>query len=197
MTPDEIMSYEECTNAAAAEFAQTGGKPQPLPISTPQTSVVVVQPQRVSCDAFRLTSPLMGMANGTQTFFWDPLPDATGYRIQILENGTVLATFEAAADQTNVTGDVSSGRIGGLFDLMVRAQALKNGNVVCSAEYPQLRAANAPAVENPAAPPANTCGNATCEASENSSTCASDCFCGNFTCDAGEDRFTCGQDCGG
>ncbi len=197
MTPDEIATYEECTRAAANEFAQTGGRPQPPPASTPQTSVVVVQPQRVSCAPFRLTSPLAGMANGMQTFFWDALPNASGYRIQILENGAVLASFEAGADQTSLTADVSSGRIGGLFDLVVRAQALKNESVVCSAEYPQSRAATAPAVDNPVSQPVNTCGNAICEATESNNTCAADCFCGNFTCDAGEDRFTCGQDCGG
>jgi hypothetical protein len=93
------------------------------------------------CQNFRLTSPRDGLPNGVATFYWDAAasPNLT-YQVQVLENGNLLATFDGGTG-TNVSGDVSQGRIGGGFSLTVRVVALQNGNVMCSSEAMQLRAA--------------------------------------------------------
>ncbi len=221
-TEDQLcQAFEQCQDTAfdqffvyratvTAEFHVTEtARAEPLrilPSATPPRAPAVPdvsQPQvlTASCSAFRLTSPLLGLANGNQTFYWDPLPVATGYRVQILENGAVLATFETGADQTNLTADVSADKIGGLFTFVVRVQALNGAKAVCSDEREMLREASGGGGDNgvsePVVAPPSLCGNGVCDSSENGAACPKDCFCGNFTCDAGEDAFNCGQDCGG
>jgi hypothetical protein len=108
-----------------------------------QTKNIVSSQKSVgpNCAVFKLTSPLDGMANGVNTFYWDPLPKATSYRISLFDGDKPLAQFDAAAPATNLQADVSTGAIGGSYVLRVRAQAFINGSPKCTFDYTIPRAA--------------------------------------------------------
>jgi hypothetical protein len=139
-----------------------------------------------SCGPFRLTSPLDGMANGSNTFYWDPYPGATGYRIQILESGVVRGTFDANSSQTNLVVDMGIGSVGEGSMFQIRLQAFVGPNIACTNDYYLLRGAPQglppgnssniimpPIISTPVPP---VCNN-------------------NFFCEAGEDPFNCPKDC--
>ena len=108
--------------------------PAPATQSAPETGL--------DCTGLRLTAPLDGLPNGVATFYWDPLnlPGVT-YVITVFdEGGNALASFSAGS-ATNVSGDVSQGAIGGVFQLIVRVTALVDGQSVCSDQHYLLRAA--------------------------------------------------------
>ena len=96
----------------------------------------------LNCDALRLTSPLDGLPNGTATFYWDALPGATGYQINLFSDvGAFLAGFDATGDQTNLSADVSMGAIGGQYILGVEFIALGAQNQRCRQAYTLMREA--------------------------------------------------------
>jgi hypothetical protein len=126
-----------------------------LPVATPTFTLPAPPPPiTINCGAFRLTAPLDGLPNGAATFFWDPLPlaDVT-YQITIFdENGRAL-TSVGAGNGFSFSLDVSQGAIGGLFQLTVRIDALRGGQIVCSDTRMILRASTGGA---PPAPPTPT-----------------------------------------
>ena len=95
----------------------------------------VVQPAGMNCDNLRLTSPLDGLPNGDVTFYWDTLPGATSYRINVFGEGAFLAGYDATGDQTNLTTNVSQGTIGGQFILTVELIAADANGNTCSKSY--------------------------------------------------------------
>lgn len=121
MTADEIIAA--CT-------------PETLMPSEPISSVAPQKPMSAplppDCTPFRLTSPTDGLPNGVATFYWDPLPDATGYMIDVLGEGAAPVKFMTDAPNTNLQGDVSMNAIGGLYAFTVQASALIGGDVVCT-----------------------------------------------------------------
>ena len=149
--------------------------------SVEQAEYQCSQPQALSsspsadCSVFRLTSPLDGLANGSVTFYWDPLPGATGYRLTVLDGGTPLASYATNSGQTSLTADVSSSAIGGGFELGVRLEAFVGPGVACNDNRVILRAA--PAGGNNASPPVSgpVCGNTVCEPGEENGVCCTDC----------------------
>jgi hypothetical protein len=128
-----------------------------------------------NCSVFRLTSPLDGLANGPVTFYWDPLPGATGYRLTLLDGATPLGVFSADGGQTSMTVDVSSGAIGGGFQLGIQLDAMVGFGAACNDSRVILRAA--PAGGGSAPPPVSgpVCGNAVCEPGEGGGVCCADC----------------------
>jgi hypothetical protein len=125
----------------------------PLPPAPPPTPVIQ-RPDPNLCSGFRLTSPLDGLPNGVATFYWDPVnAQGISYRIMVMDEGrNVLTSFEAGSG-TSISGDVSQGAIGGLFQLVVQVSALSNGRVVCTDERLILReAGGAPAPPIPGVP---------------------------------------------
>ena len=122
--------------------------PQPTATSQPVTAS---SPAALNCDALRLTSPLDGLPNGTATFYWDALPGATGYQINLFSDGGVfLAGFDAVGDQTNLSADVSMGAVGGQYVLGVEFVALGAQNQACRQAYTLMR--EAPSQPAPPAP---------------------------------------------
>jgi hypothetical protein len=131
-----VWSAQVASDMPTPEEVRQACEEQGLPLqSTPAPSNIVAQqapPQpRVDCSAFRLTSPLDGLPNGVATFYWDPLPGATGYSVGVYGEGGG-ATFGAGAGSTSTAGDVSQGAIGGGFSFTVQATAFMNGQAVCS-----------------------------------------------------------------
>lgn len=89
---------------------------------------------RPDCAAFQLTSPTGGLPNGGVTFYWNPIPAASSYTITVLEGGSALASWTAGAGANSVSGNVSSGAIGGGFTLTVRATAHLTGGGICTSQ---------------------------------------------------------------
>lgn len=87
----------------------------------------------VDCRPFRATSPLGGLGHGQNVFYWDGAPGATGYQVNVfnLDTGRSVS-FSAPGTQTNVSGVVDDGNVGGGFNFAWEVLALLNGQVVCS-----------------------------------------------------------------
>ena len=100
----------------------------------------------MNCANLRLTSPLAGMANGLQTFYWDALDGAVNYRINIYENNESPAPLIGldAGNVTNLTMDVSVAAIGGETPLVVELLANDSLGNACTQRYEIAREAAAP-----------------------------------------------------
>lgn len=108
--------------------------PQPLVIPTiDQTSITPVD-----CSRFRATSPLDGLSYPVTTFYWDAVPGATGYRVNLFNvderNGALVGSFLAQGLSTNLTADVSIESVGYGFSFAWEVQALYNGQVACTSQ---------------------------------------------------------------
>lgn len=102
--------------------------PNPPGPNAPQTGV--------DCTPFRGTSPLDGFAYGNNTFFWEPAPGATGYRINIYNvgelGGRLMTTFTAPAGATSLSAPVTVENTGFGFTFAWDVQALGPNGVACS-----------------------------------------------------------------
>lgn len=102
----------------------------PLPPQGPGTPPIFVD-----CTKLRATSPRDGLAFGDNTFYWDPVPGVTGYRVNVYtadvnSGNRLVATFNAAAPATNLVGSVGSNAGPGLR-FSYEVQALVGNTVVC------------------------------------------------------------------
>jgi hypothetical protein len=161
---------QECT---AAQWAATGNIDQTLAACQPNQTLSSVPAS--DCSVFGLTSPLDGMANGPVTFYWDPLPGATGYRLTVYDGANSLRVFTTDGGQSNMTVDVSSGAIGGGFALGVNLEALIGFGAACTDSHTVLRAASPGGNNLVAPPPGAVCGNSVCEPGEGGGVCCADC----------------------
>lgn len=102
----------------------------------------------VNCRPFRATSPLDGLPYGTTTFYWDPAPGATGYRVNIfnLDGGgsRLAASFETGGAATNLVANMTNETVGLGFSFAWEVQALVNGQVVCTSARTTMQRAARP-----------------------------------------------------
>jgi hypothetical protein len=75
--------------------------------------LVFSPPGGTTCGDFRLTSPLDGLPFGNVTFYWNPAPGATAYRLNIYRerdrgfiNGPLLASYTVPAPRTSLLVNV-------------------------------------------------------------------------------------------
>ncbi|MBI1277293.1 MAG: hypothetical protein GC179_04110 [Anaerolineaceae bacterium] len=110
--PDKEFVEPTITPVPSGNSAGTQGSTQPVTF--------------VNCNGFKATSPLDGLNYGMNTFYWDPAPGATSYRINVQGAGSK----EIDASSTNANFDISSAG----FDPQMTwsVDALYNGVVVCS-----------------------------------------------------------------
>lgn len=104
----------------------------------------------VDCSGFRATSPLDGLPYGSATFYWDPAPGVTGYRVNLYnldETGGALVGSFGVGDATSVTANLSIESVGYGFSFAWEVQALLNGQAVCTT----------PRVTVPRSPPPASC----------------------------------------
>lgn len=101
----------------------------------------------LDCANLRLTSPLGGMANGFQTFYWDALEGAVAYRLNIYDdaNSAVLVSVDAG-NSLNTSLDVSQAAIGGETPLTVELLAFDANGNSCSQRYEIGREAAPPQI---------------------------------------------------
>ncbi len=90
----------------------------------------------LDCTPFRATSPLDGLNYGMNTFYWDGLAAATGYRVNIYgideARGRLVRSFEQQGNITNLTADITIETAGYGFSFAWDVQALYNGAVLCT-----------------------------------------------------------------
>lgn len=126
-----IEEYELCTENYILENDLAGAN-EPAPIPQNNGTNNIVAPSILNCNLLNLTSPLSGLPNGTATFYWDVLPGASAYRINLYDHaGTFLASFNSQGATTNLTADVSWGAIGGQYDIQVELVAFGAGGASC------------------------------------------------------------------
>jgi len=119
--PDEILNYP----------IELPERPQTLPTAVPSTSgnQQTAPSGAVDCGPFRATSPLDGLKFGLNTFYWDPAPGATSYRLNVPGVGSV----EVPATSTTVNFDLSPA--GENYQMSWSVDALFNGAVACASAF--------------------------------------------------------------
>jgi len=122
----------------------------PPVIGSPVTPVIIAPPTArpnivsgvnpanvgVNCTGLRATSPLDGLANGDNTFYWDGAPGATGYRLNVYSidgaNGALVRSAETGPFANSVTINLGIGPAGQGFRFAYEIQALVSSIPVCS-----------------------------------------------------------------
>jgi hypothetical protein len=112
----------------------------------------VILPPSLNCEDVYLTSPLGGLPNGVATFYWDPIPNADTIQINLYGENVSNASFSAPGTDTNLTADVSTNAIGGVYLLEVEIVATDDNGNACSKRYPMQREAPPPQDVPPPAP---------------------------------------------
>lgn len=98
-----------------------------------EANTLRVTPTVVDCSRFRPTSPLEGLSYGINTFYWDPAPGATSYRVVVYNNTEPRSVyFDAPGNATSVSGAVDQMTVGGGFSFSWEVLAFYNGQQVCS-----------------------------------------------------------------
>lgn len=86
---------------------------------------------KADCSGFKPTSPLDGLPFGLTSFYWDPAPGATSYRVNLYDEANVFKTsYDVAAPNTSLIGDTSG--LGAGFVFSWEVQALVDGEVACT-----------------------------------------------------------------
>ncbi len=104
-----------------------------------------IPPIVVNCNLLRGTSPLDGMNYGDNTFYWNPTPGATSYRVNVynldMNPVRIVASFDTPATVSRVTGHVGA-NAGSGFRFAWEVQAMVSDIVVCSSlRYSMFREA--------------------------------------------------------
>jgi LysM repeat protein len=125
----------------------------PQPPATPTGPDDDPPPAGVDCAPFRPTSPLDGLAFGSNTFYWDAAPGATGYRVTVFNNTEGgSASFTASAPATSLTATIDQSNLGGGFSFSWQVDALLNGQVACAGQRVTTRREAPPPPEEPDEP---------------------------------------------
>ncbi len=110
----------------------------PRPTAVPTSdSPTVVTGGNADCSNFKATSPVDGLNFGVNTFYWDPAPGATTYRLHVVNFGTIDSS------STNATYDLFDAGI--QFEMSWFVEALVDGQVACTSQTVTIpREANPP-----------------------------------------------------
>ena len=104
----------------------------PVAAAAPSASPQPTQPSEPDCSGLRLTSPQSAATGSASPYYWDGIPAATGYRVDVWDHGSGahLATMYTHAGQTTVTISAGELRVGGAMQWEVTA--LIDGQPICS-----------------------------------------------------------------
>lgn len=142
MTRDELALLQTLENISPDVLNYTVIVPdRVVPVAPPPTAVpanitpvvtegtltvtpVVAVSGQADCSNFKATSPLDGLAYGLNTFYWDPAPGATTYRLNVVGYGAVDSSG------TSVQYDLFNA--GQQFQMSWYVEALVDGQVACT-----------------------------------------------------------------
>jgi hypothetical protein len=97
---------------------------------------------QVDCSTLAPTSPLGGMAYGSNTFYWDAAQGATSYQVNVYdEAGNLVSSGQTPAPNTNLTMDVL-GQSG--FTYSWEVSALVDGQLACTTARVSMQREPAP-----------------------------------------------------
>ena len=84
------------------------------------------------CSGLRLASPLDMASGSASPYYWDGIPAASGYRVNVYDHGSgnLVGTFTTGAHQTTVS--ISAGQLGIGGALQWEVEALRDGQTICS-----------------------------------------------------------------
>jgi LysM domain len=135
---------------AGQQLSVTCGAQEPRNFVFQPPGIVTEEPvfTGVDCTPFQATSPLDGLPYGNATFFWNPAPGATSYRVNISgESGAF--SFAAPGSASSLTINVTNEGIGFGFSFTWNVDALLNGQVVCSSSRVTIPREPAPEPPDP------------------------------------------------
>jgi hypothetical protein len=141
LTDEERASLQTFTNIPASLLSYAITVPDQASGNCPRQGQITTNPQgqnntqqtnrNVDCSNFRPTSPLGGASFGLNTFYWDPAPGATSYRVKLYNiNGAYAGAAETSGSGTSLNLDTSIASGGYSFTWEV--EALVNGQVACT-----------------------------------------------------------------
>lgn len=101
-------------------------------VTRSEPSPAQTQPTGPDCSGLRLTAPLDAATGLPSPYYWDGIPAATGYRINVFDHGsaTQVGSFHTGANQTTVS--ISAGQLGIGGALQWEVIALVDGQSLCS-----------------------------------------------------------------
>lgn len=139
--------YIPCAGSTTPATTGTTTTTTTTTVTTVTTIVVTSTPAApatgsANCAGFRATSPLDGLVNGDNTFYWDA-PKAgtiTSYQLYVLnESGQLVAGFTAPGGVTRTRGSASVSAIGRGINFSWYVVATSNGQEVCRTQTVKLR----------------------------------------------------------
>jgi LysM repeat protein len=110
------------------------------------TTNVNLRPIVIDCTKLVPTSPLQGMAYGDNVFYWNPVPGATSYRVNVFNvdmGRGLVGVFEGSGLQSHLTGNVGD-PLGPGFRFAWEVQALVSDIPVCTSRRTTMFRASEP-----------------------------------------------------
>lgn len=119
--------------------------PTPLPPVYTYRPPFYIPPIYVDCSRLAGTSPLGGLAYGDNTFYWEPIPGATSYRVNVYSvdanPGALVGTWDTPATRSSLVGFLG-GSAGPGFQFSWEVVALVSDIPVCrTGRYTMFREA--------------------------------------------------------
>jgi LysM repeat protein len=101
-----------------------------------------IPPIQVDCTQLVATSPLQGMFYGNNTFYWNAMPGATSYRVNVysvdVNPGTLVASFDTPATHTSLVGEIG-GNAGHGYRFAWEVEGLVSDIPVCQTRRFSMR----------------------------------------------------------
>lgn len=134
--PTRIYTGQQLIIPCGVDTGLPSVAPTTAPSATDEPPAGTFDTAGVDCSRFAAASPLDGLAYGPTTFYWNPAPGASGYRVNIFnvgeQNGALVASFTTGGSSYNLTADLNVNNTGFGFAFAWNVEALDaNGQPVC------------------------------------------------------------------
>lgn len=134
--PTRIYTGQQLIIPCGVDTGLPSVVPTTAPAATDEPPAGTFDTAGVDCSRFAAASPLDGLAYGPTTFYWNPAPGASGYRVNIFnigdQNGALVASFTTDGNSYSLTADLNVNNTGFGFAFAWNVEALgANGQPVC------------------------------------------------------------------
>ncbi|MCB9453520.1 MAG: SH3 domain-containing protein [Anaerolineaceae bacterium] len=109
---------------------------------------------QLDCSRFHTLGP-DGLLMGMNTFYWEAVPNATSYHVNIYnDQGTFIGTYDSGGSNTNLSINMAAPGFGSGFEFYWQVEALLNGQVACATQrtYIQRESGSVPVGQQQPAP---------------------------------------------